>query len=38
MTATNSGFKANVENGTQKYLKAQEKVVNTFEISFSDLD
>jgi len=37
MTATNSGFKANVENGTQKYLKPQEKVVNTFEISFSDL-
>jgi len=37
MTATNSGFKANVENGTQKYLAPQEKVVNTFEINFSDL-
>ena len=37
MTATNSGYKTNVENDTQKYLKAQEKVVNTFDISFSDL-
>jgi len=37
MTATNLGYLANVENGTQKYLEAQEKTVNSFEISFSDL-
>lgn len=37
MTGTNSGYKANVENGTQKYIEPGQTITNKFEISFCDL-